>query len=92
MALQIHPPAGETIDQLREAIATALPGAEIEVHGSGGHWELRVVSEAFEGKNRLGKQRLVLSAIKHLMAGDAAPVHAVDKLETLTPGESGSGA
>jgi hypothetical protein len=29
---------------------------------------------------------MVLSAIAHLMKGDGAPVHAVDKIETITPG------
>ena len=30
----------------------------------------------------LAKQRLVLSAIKDLMGGDDAPVHAIDSIET----------
>ena len=33
----------------------------------------------------LAQQRLVLSSIKHLLAGDRPPVHAVDALETRTP-------
>ena len=33
----------------------------------------------------LEKQRLVLSAIKHLLAGNSPPVHAVDLLTTRTP-------
>ena len=85
MALQISPPAGETLKQLREAIASAIPEAQIDVAGAGGHFEIRVVSAAFEGKNTLAKQRMVYSAIAHLMKGEAAPVHAVDRLETLTP-------
>jgi len=39
----------------------------------------------FAGKSRLESQRLVLGSIKHLMAGDLAPVHAVDRLGTRTP-------
>jgi acid stress-induced BolA-like protein IbaG/YrbA len=39
----------------------------------------------FAGKNMLESQRLVYSAITHLMAGDMAPVHAVDSLKTRTP-------
>jgi hypothetical protein len=33
----------------------------------------------------LESQRLVYSAIAHLMKGDLAPVHAVDKLKTRVP-------
>jgi len=43
------------------------------------------VSTAFAGKNMLESQRLVLGAIKHLLAGERAPVHAVDSLTTRTP-------
>ena len=68
-----------------EAILEALPDAEIEVSGGGGHFAIRVVSPEFEGKNTLAKQRLVYGAIAHLMKGDEAPVHAVDRLETLVP-------
>ena len=44
-----------------------------------------MVSTAFAGKSMLESQRLVLSAIKHLLAGERAPVHAVDVLTTRTP-------
>jgi acid stress-induced BolA-like protein IbaG/YrbA len=76
-----------TFEQLKSSIAAALPGADIHVEGGGGHFTISVVSEAFEGKNTLGRQRLVYSAITALMAGDDAPVHAVDKLTTKTPNE-----
>ena len=85
MALQIHAPPDEVIGQIRAAIETALPCDSIEVRGSGGHFEIRVVSRSFADKNTLAKQRLVFSAIAHLMKGDGAPVHAIDKLETLAP-------
>ena len=85
MPLQISPPGDETRAQLREAIAAALPEADIQVSGGGGHFEIRVVSAAFEGKRALAKQRLVYDAIAHLMTGDTAPVHAVDRLVTETP-------
>lgn len=85
MPLQISPPAGETIEQILVAIETALPGARVEVSGQGGRFEIRVVSGAFAGKNPLGRQRLVYAAIAPLMKGERAPLHAVDKLETLLP-------
>jgi len=89
MALQIlsSPSSPENVaESLREAIAKALPAAEIEVRAAGaGHFEIRVVSETFEGKSRVAQQQAVYGAIAHLMKGDAAPVHAIDKLETLFP-------
>jgi acid stress-induced BolA-like protein IbaG/YrbA len=83
--VQIHPPPREVIDQIREAIEGALEDADVSVSGAGGHFEIRVVSAAFADKKTLAKQRLVYSAIAHLMKGDHAPVHAIDRLETLVP-------
>jgi acid stress-induced BolA-like protein IbaG/YrbA len=85
MTLQISPPARETLGALRASIEAALPGAQVEVVGSGGHFEIRVASSAFAGKSTLARQRMVYSAITPLMRGANAPVHAVDKLETLLP-------
>ncbi|MFO0550122.1 MAG: BolA family protein [Polyangiaceae bacterium] len=76
--------ASSITDEVREAILGKIPDAKVDVEGSGGHFRIEVVSPVFEGKNRLESQRLVLGAIKHLMAGDAAPVHAVDTLVTRT--------
>lgn len=71
---------------LRAAVAGALPGATVEARTTGpGHFELRVVAEAFRGKSRLEQHQMVYRAIAPLMAGDAAPVHAVDRLVTETP-------
>ena len=39
----------------------------------------------FDGKKTLEKQRMVYSGLKELMAGNNAPLHAIDKLETLIP-------
>lgn len=76
-------------DQARAKIEEAIPGADVQVSGSGGHFNIRVVSERFAGLNTLKKQRLVYSAIKPLMAGDSAPMHAVDSMITLTPDQAG---
>jgi acid stress-induced BolA-like protein IbaG/YrbA len=71
-------------DSIREAIVKALPGAQVEVGGDGRHFQLSVVSDAFEGKNTLERHRLVLGALKALMAGDDAPVHAIASIATRT--------
>ncbi len=77
-----------TLAQIRERVHTAIPGAELDVRGGGGHYEISVTSDAFDGLNRVKRQRLVYSAIKELMAGHDAPVHAVDRLTTRTPAEA----
>jgi len=69
--------------QIQDAIARSLPGSEVQVTcGSPGHFSISVRWGEFANKNRLACQRLVYKAIAHLMAGDRAPVHAVDRLET----------
>ncbi|HEX7664281.1 MAG TPA: BolA/IbaG family iron-sulfur metabolism protein [Polyangiaceae bacterium] len=70
---------------IRDSIVKAIPDAKVEVTGGGGHWNIAVTSTVFDGKRPVEKQRLVLQSIAHLMAGDQAPVHAVDSLKTLTP-------
>ena len=67
------------------AIEEKIEGAIVEVTGGGGHFEIVATSSAFEGKGTLERQRLIYSAITHLMAGDLAPVHAVDKITSKTP-------
>ena len=73
---------GDVPTAIKSAIAEKIPGAQVEAQGGGGHYTISVVSAAFEGKSMVQSQRLVLSAITHLMKGDRAPVHAVDKLTT----------
>jgi acid stress-induced BolA-like protein IbaG/YrbA len=80
------PEPSALLDELRRAVQGALPDAAIEVEaGSPGHFSLQVVSAAFEGLPRVRQQQKVYAAIAHLMAGDAAPVHAIDQLTTRTP-------
>lgn len=73
-------------ETIRTAIVEKIPGAEVIVDaGSGGHFTIQVVSPVFSGKNMVESQRLVYGAIAHLMKGDGAPVHAIDKLTTKVP-------
>ena len=89
MALQIinaGPPPEDIAEQVRVAIAAALPDATIEVRPQGpGHFEITVVDAAFEGLNRVKQQQLVYGCITDLMAGPTPPVHAVDRLECRVP-------
>jgi acid stress-induced BolA-like protein IbaG/YrbA len=77
--------AGSVEDAIRSAVQRRMPDAVVEVAGGGGHYTIAVVSTAFAGKSMLEQQRLVLSAIKHLIDGERPPVHAVDSLTTRTP-------
>lgn len=89
MALQIinaGPNPADIAEQIRRAIAEALPAATIEVRPQGpGHFEIAVTDAAFAGKPRVRQQQLVYGAIAHLMSGANAPVHAVDRLDCRVP-------
>lgn len=87
MSIQINRPPAETVERIESAVREALPDCEVSARGMGGHFEIRVVSAAFEGKNTLGRHRLVLGAVAPLMADDG-PVHAVDRIEAVTPEEA----
>ncbi|WP_394823775.1 BolA/IbaG family iron-sulfur metabolism protein [Pendulispora albinea] len=76
---------GDVIAAITSAIESKIPNSKVEVNGAGGHYTIAVTSVAFSGLGRVDAQRLVYSAIAHLMAGDAAPVHAVDSLRTIVP-------
>ena len=90
MTLQIlssPPPDPEIVaGQLRERIEAAFPEAEVAVVAqSPGHFTVSVVCASFEGESRVRQQQRVYAAIGELMAGDAAPVHAIDQMVTRTP-------
>lgn len=76
---------GSVEEAIRTSVQARLPDAAVQVAGGGGHYTIEVVSTGFAGKSMLESQRLVLSAIKHLINGERAPVHAVDSLITRTP-------
>lgn len=71
-------------EAIEKAIKSRLEDAEVQVTGGGGHFSIEVRSHVFAGKSKLQSHRIVLGAIKHLMDGEHAPVHAVDSLRTLT--------
>lgn len=56
----------------------ARPGGE-------SHFNLIVVSQAFEGRSRVQRQRTVNGLLRHELAG---PVHALS-IKALTPAEAG---
>jgi stress-induced morphogen len=76
---------GSVEDAICSSIKARIPDAVVVATGGGGHYRIDVVSTVFAGKSMLENQRLVLSAIKHLINGAQPPVHAVDALTTRTP-------
>lgn len=85
MSLRVLNSPDEIAAALRESILAAIPDATVVVTpGNPGHFELRVVSKTFRGQSLVEQQQRVYGAIKDLMAGGDAPVHAIDRLRTST--------
>jgi len=86
-----------TRDVLLDKLTGAFAPVELEViddsaahrghqgaAGGGGHFNVRIVSGAFEGKRLVARHRLIYEVLGEEMAG---PVHAL-ALRTLTPAEA----
>jgi acid stress-induced BolA-like protein IbaG/YrbA len=70
-----------TLDDIRSALETSISDAQsVDVTGDGRHFNIKVVAPCFEGLSTLERHRKVLNALKELMAGDDAPVHAIDSI------------
>lgn len=72
-------------DQVKAAIHRALPDATVEVEdltGGGDHLQVKVVSGAFAGLNRIKQHQLVYGALRQELASEA--IHAL-ALQTSTP-------
>ncbi|MCH1616460.1 MAG: BolA family transcriptional regulator [Candidatus Poseidonia sp.] len=68
-------------------VLKAVPEAHVEVidlHGSGDHFHVRVISETFEGVRPLQRQKQVLAVMKQHIPH---PVHALD-LKCMTPAQA----
>jgi acid stress-induced BolA-like protein IbaG/YrbA len=89
MSLNVMNSPADLCAALRAAIEGGLPGAQVEVAaGSPGHFQIRVTSERFAGKSMVEQQQMVYAAIAHLMKGADAPVHAIDRMQTIFPAAS----
>jgi len=70
--------------EVQALLLAAFPGADIELSdltGTQDHYQVRIVSDAFEGKPMLQQHRLVYAALGNAMQG---PIHAL-ALQTYTP-------
>ncbi len=73
--------------EIERLIRQAFPDAKIEVRdlaGDGRHYAATVIAEEFRGKNRVQQQRMVNEALRSLMEGSNAPLHAL-ALQTSAP-------
>lgn len=74
-------------EKIQAAVKKAISGAAVEVRdmtGTGDHFEVVVVSSAFEGKRPVERHRMVYAAIGAAVGNE---IHAL-ALQTLTPGEA----
>lgn len=73
--------------KIEEMVAARFPGAMAQVRdmtGTSDHFELLVVSDAFEGKRLVERHRMVYEALGAVVG---AEIHALS-LKTLTPAEA----
>ena len=73
--------------QIERLIRDAFPGATVEIRdlaGDNNHFAATVVAEEFRGKNRVQQQRMVNRALKSILEGPNAPLHAL-ALQTSAP-------
>ncbi len=76
-----------TAEEIKATLTQALPISLVETQdltGGGDHWQLIVVSPAFEGKGLIDQHRLVNDALKVPM-GDQR-IHALS-LKTFSPAQ-----
>ena len=74
-------------EEIKETLAKALPVSLVETQdltGGGDHWQVIIVTPAFEGKGLLEQHRLVNEALKDKI-GDQS-IHAL-ALKTFTPAQ-----
>lgn len=75
------------VDWLEQEVLKAVPNAQVEVidlHGSGDHFHVRIISESFDGMRPLARQKQVLAHMKQFIPH---PVHALD-LKCMTPAQA----
>jgi stress-induced morphogen len=76
-----------TAEEIKATLTQALPVSLVETQdltGGGDHWQLIVVSPAFEGKGLIDQHRMVNEALKVPM--DDQRIHALS-LKTFSPAQ-----
>lgn len=71
--------------EIKSRIEKSILNAQAEVLSAGNrHYSLTVTADSFNGLTQVKQHQLVYAAIKDLMAGDDAPIHAIDKMDIQT--------
>ena len=76
-----------TPEEIKTTLEKALPGSTVETRdltGGGDHWQVIIVSPAFEGKGLLEQHRLVNEVLKAEIGDER--IHAL-ALKTFTPAQ-----
>ncbi|MEA3275881.1 MAG: BolA/IbaG family iron-sulfur metabolism protein [Pseudomonadota bacterium] len=71
-------------EAVAQLIRDGMAGAEVRVTGDGSHFEAVVISDAFEGKSPIQKQRLVMATVKPQI--ESGELHALS-IKTFTSAE-----
>lgn len=74
-------------EQIKEILSKAMPVTLVETQdltGGGDHWQLIIVSPAFEGKGLIEQHRLVNEALKEPLSDQR--IHALS-LKTFSPAQ-----
>ena len=72
------------INEIQTLIEAGLPGAQVTVTGDGSHFQAVVISDIFEGKSLLAKQKMVYATVnEHITSGE---LHAFT-IKAHTPAE-----
>ena len=58
------------IEAIVKLIESGMPGCQALVTGDGRHFEAVVISEEFEGKSPIQKQRMVMATVKAQLESD----------------------
>jgi len=72
-----------TPESVKQGIGGGIACEHLEVAGDGQHFEAVIVSNAFEGRNRVQRHQLVYAALGERMRQE---IHALS-MRTLTPAE-----
>ena len=71
-------------DEIKAIVSAGMDAQHVEVTGDGSHFDVLIVSAAFEGLRSVKKQQLVYALLNDKIADGS--LHAIN-MKTLTPAE-----
>jgi acid stress-induced BolA-like protein IbaG/YrbA len=72
------------VEEVKAMIEAGLSSVEVRVSGDGSHFDVIVISEEFEGKSMVQKQRMVFATLGDRITSGA--IHAIN-IKAYTPDE-----